>query len=174
MNKLLLAACLLLLSLSATAQVTPGKSTRAVVAPINAAPVSSLHNEIAQVDSSLFAAFNRCDSTAYKAYFAPDMEFYHDLGGLAVGRKIEMQSFREMCARGSHIRRELVKSTLEVHPLKGYGAVEIGVHRFYHTNKGDVEKLSGTYKFIHVWQHTSTGWRITRVISYGHDQMRND
>ena len=133
-----------------------------------------LYQQIARADSSLFAAFNRCDSVAYKPFFAPDLEFYHDLGGLAAGRQLEMQSFREMCARGSHIRRELVKSTLEVHPLKGYGAVEIGVHRFYHTNKDQPEKLSGTYKFIHVWQRTVTGWRITRVISYGHESMRND
>lgn len=135
---------------------------------------TSLYKQIVQADSSLFAAFNRCDSVAYKSFFAPDLEFYHDLGGLTVGRKLEMKSFQEMCARGTHIRRELVKTSLEVHPLKGYGAVEIGVHRFYHTNKGEVEKPSGTYKFIHVWQHTATGWRVTRIISYGHDNMKND
>ena len=164
----------LLATLSTQAQAqTPKRSVRVAPAAL-ATPITPLYREIALVDSSLFAAFNRCDSTAYKGYFAPDMEFYHDLGGLAVGRKIEMQSFREMCARGSHIRRELVKSTLEVHPLKGYGAVEIGVHRFYHTNKGEAEKPSGTYKFIHVWQRTAAGWCITRVISYGHEQMRND
>ncbi|WP_223650506.1 nuclear transport factor 2 family protein [Hymenobacter psoromatis] len=133
-----------------------------------------LYQQIAWADSSVFAAFNRCDSLAYKPFFAPDLEFYHDLGGLTTGRQLEMKSFREMCARGSHIRRELVKGTLEVHPLKGYGAVEIAVHRFYHTNKGQAEKLSGTYKFIHVWQRTATGWRITRVISYGHEDMKND
>lgn len=140
------------------------------------APVftATLYRQIAQADSSVFAAFNRCDSVAYKPFFAPDLEFYHDLGGLAAGRQVEMQSLREMCARGTHIRRELLKSTLEVHPLKGYGAVEIGVHRFYHTNKGQVEKLSGTYKFIHVWQRTVTGWRITRIISYGHEEVNNE
>src|SRR4051812_42349099 len=30
------------------------------------------------------------------------------------------------------VRRELVAGTLEVHRIKGYGAVEIGRHRFYH------------------------------------------
>lgn len=151
---------LLLLSTLASAQV-PTSAT-------------ALYRQIAQADSSVFAAFNRCDSTAYKPFFTPDLEFYHDLGGLTAGRQLEMQSFREMCARGTHIRRELVKSTLEVHPLTGYGAVELGVHRFYHTNKGQAEKLSGTYKFIHVWQRTATGWRITRVISYGHESMKNE
>jgi ketosteroid isomerase-like protein len=139
-------------------------------------PVSGavLYRQIMRADSSVFAAFNRCDSVAYKPFFAPDLEFYHDLGGLTTGRQLEIKSFREMCARGTHIRRELVKSTFEVHQLGGYGAVEIGVHRFYHTNKGQTEKPSGTYKFIHVWQRTPTGWRITRVISYGHEEMKNE
>ena len=139
-------------------------------------PVSAavLYRQIMRADSSVFAAFNRCDIVAYKPFFAPDLEFYHDLGGLSTGRQLEMKSFREMCSRGTHIRRELVKSTFEVHPLAGYGAVEIGVHRFFHTNKGQAEKPSGTYKFIHVWQRLPTGWRITRVISYGHEQMKNE
>ena len=85
-----------------------------------------------------------------------------------------MQGFREMCARGSHIRRELVKGSLEVYPIKNYGAIEIGIHRFFHTNKGQQEKPSGTYKFIHVWQKKDGQWKISRVISYGHDDMKNE
>lgn len=122
----------------------------------------------------MFQAFNTCDSLAYRTYFADDLEFYHDLGGLTVSLARELASFKEMCARGSHIRRELVKNSLEVYPLNNYGAVEIGIHRFYHTNPGQPEKLSGTYKFIHVWHHQNGHWKIARVISYGHDEMKND
>jgi ketosteroid isomerase-like protein len=162
--KTLFAALLCLLTLTARAQTTPTQRT----------PATALYKQIMQVDSSVFAAFNRCDSVAYKPFFAPDLEFYHDLGGLARGRQVEMQSLREMCARGTPMRRELVKGSADVHPLKNYGAVEMGVHRFYHTNKGGTEKPSGTYKFIHVWQRTPTGWRITRIISYGHEKMSNE
>ena len=135
---------------------------------------SDLYNEIFQVDSTLFSAFNNCDSATYKKFFTDDLEFYHDIGGLSVGLAIEMQEFSEMCARGTHIRRELVKSTLEVYPIKNYGAIEIGVHRFSHTNKGQAEKPSGTYKFIQVWQKKDGQWKISRVISYGHDDMKNE
>ena len=93
---------------------------------------------------------------------------------LSRGIWLELQSFREMCARGTHIRRELVKSRLEVHPINGYGAVEIGIHRFFHTNKGEQEKPSGTYKFVQVWQQEKGRWKISRVISYGHDDMKNN
>ena len=140
----------------------------------NVSPNTALYNEIVQADSTMFHAFNTCDSITYKKFITQDLEFYHDLGGLTVGADNEIKSFKEMCARGSHIRRELIKSTLEVYPLKGYGAVEIGVHRFYHTNKGQQEKISGTYKFVEVWQLKDGQWKISRVISYGHNEMHND
>jgi ketosteroid isomerase-like protein len=133
-----------------------------------------LYYEIFRVDSTLFNAFNNCDSDTYRKFFTDDLEFYHDLGGLSVGIKIEMQEFSEMCARGTHIRRELVKGSLEVYPIKNYGAIEIGVHRFFHTNKGQQEKPSGTYKFIDIWQKKDGRWKISRVISYGHGNMKNE
>jgi len=137
-------------------------------------PPDSLYKAIVKADSLLFNAFNNCDTVTYRKFIKDDLEFYHDLGGLAVGADIEMLSIKEMCARGNHIRRELIKSSLEVHPLKGYGAVEIGIHRFYHTNEGQKEKISGTYKFVQVWQLKDGGWKLARVISYGHDEMHSD
>ena len=130
---------------------------------------TSLYNEIVSADSSLFNAFNNCDTLTYDKYFTDDLEFYHDKGGLTVSLKSELKSFTENCASGLNLRRELVKSSLEVYPIKNYGAIEIGMHHFYHTNKGGIEKLGGTYKFIHVWQMKNGEWKISRVISYGHD-----
>jgi ketosteroid isomerase-like protein len=133
-----------------------------------------LYQEVERADSAMFHAFNTCDSDTYKNFTAPDLEFYHDLGGLSVGRDVEMKSFREMCQRGTHIRRELIKNSLEVYSIKNYGAIEIGVHRFYHTNPGQPERVSGTYKFIHVWHRTQNGWQLARVISYAHDHVNNN
>ncbi|MCF0065642.1 nuclear transport factor 2 family protein [Dyadobacter chenwenxiniae] len=141
---------------------------------ISAAP-DQLYKDIVKADSLLFNAFNHCDSLTYRKFINNDIEFYHDLGGLNVGADYEMRSIMEMCARGNQIRRELVKSTLEVHPIQGYGAVEIGVHTFYHTNKGQTqEKVSGTYKFVQLWQFKDGAWKLARVISYGHNEMHND
>lgn len=138
------------------------------------APGSELYRQIARVDSIVFHAFNSCDSLTYRQYFTDDLEFYHDLGGLTVSLDKEMASLQEMCARGTHIRRELIKSSLEVYPLKNYGAVEIGTHRFFHTNKGQKEQISGTYRFVQVWQQKEGQWKIARVISYGHTNVKND
>lgn len=136
---------------------------------------SQLYKDVLKADSLLFGAFNNCDTVTYRKYINADIEFYHDLGGLNIGADYELRSIKEMCARGNHIRRELIKKTLEVHPIKGYGAVEIGVHTFYHTNKGQTqEKVSGTYKFVQLWQFKDGAWKLAKVISYGHNEMHND
>ena len=68
------------------------------------------------------------------------------------------------------VRRELAKSTLEVYPIKDFGAVETGIHRFYATEKGKQEQLSSEAKFVQLWQRKDGKWKITRIISYGHKE----
>jgi hypothetical protein len=64
------------------------------------------------------------------------------------------------------MRRDLVPGTLEVYPIKGYGAIEIGAHRFCH--KEDGKDDCGVFKFVQIWQKQESGWKVTRVVSYGH------
>jgi hypothetical protein len=134
---------------------------------------TEIYKEIFKADSLLFNALNTCDSITYRNLLTDDFEFYHDQGGLHyVGE--EMQSIKEMCNRNSHIRRELLEKTLEVYKMGENDALEIGVHRFLHTNKGETEHLSGIYKFIQIWQKKDGIWKLKRVISYGHDKMNNN
>lgn len=51
-------------------------------------------------------------------------------------------------------------------PAEGYGAVEIGVHRFHHP--GDPGNVWDA-KFIMLWQNKEGMWKVTRVISYEHN-----
>jgi|ERR1035437_989546 hypothetical protein len=134
---------------------------------------TEIYKEIVKVDSLLFNAFNTCDSVTYKNFLTDDFEFYHDQGGLHYLDE-EMQSIKEMCDRNSHIRRELLEKTLEIYKIGENDALEIGVHRFFHTNKGETEHLSGIYKFIQIWQKKDGIWKLKRVISYGHDKMNNN
>jgi hypothetical protein len=39
-------------------------------------------------------------------------------------------------------------------------------HRFCHAEQGKDE--CGVFSFVHIWRRTTTGWKISRVISYGH------
>jgi ketosteroid isomerase-like protein len=60
----------------------------------------------------------------------------------------------------------MLRETLEVYPIPGYGAMEIGQHRFTHTENGKTE--TADFKFVHVWKKAGGQWRVTRVVSYGH------
>jgi len=125
----------------------------------------ALYQTIASLDSALFDAANRCDLEKLGTYFTDDLEFYHDQSGLSVGKQDFLnKSKNNICGK---VIRELVPGSLEVYPLKGYGAVEIGVHRFHHPGKDDTMAV-GEAKFIHLWQYKDGTWKISRVISYEH------
>jgi hypothetical protein len=126
---------------------------------------SGLPLEIARMDSAVFAAFNARDMEKLKTFFAPDLEFYQDNEGVE-NYPETIKDFSEIFGQPSKIRRVLVPGTLEVYPIKNYGAIETGSHRFCHTEHGKTE--CGTFKFLHVWRKTGTTWQLSRIISYAH------
>ena len=128
-------------------------------------PRSALQVEIARMDSTMFAAFNARDLAKLQTFFAPDLEFYQDNEGLA-NYAATMKDFREMLRQPTQIRRTLVPGSLEVYPIKNYGAIEVGSHRFCHTENGKEE--CGTFKFLHVWRKTGLKWQLSRIVSYAH------
>lgn len=120
---------------------------------------------IKSLDAKLFNAYNHCDLTTLGAMVSDDLEFYHDQTGLSVGKTPFLAAIQQnICGK---VERELLPQTLEVYPLKGYGAVEIGIHRFHHPRHS--EDGMGDAKFIMLWQNKD-GWKVTRVISYEHNQ----
>lgn len=127
----------------------------------------SLFEQISALDADVFASFNACAQPEqlqkHAAYFAESVEFYHDNGGVTWNRQ-EMLANTEKNACG-HFTRELVPGTLRVYPIKHFGAVEQGVHRFCQTSSGQCE---GAADFMIVWQQQGSTWKITRVLSYGH------
>ena len=126
---------------------------------------SALHSAIAAADSLLFAAFNRRDLVALRSFFTRDLEFYQDNKGVENYAQT-MKDFGQMFGQPTPIRRELVSGSLEVYPIKNYGAMEVGRHRFCHVESGTDN--CGTFSFVHIWRQTKAGWKISRVISYGH------
>jgi hypothetical protein len=57
----------------------------------------------------------------------------------------------------------LVKGSIEVYPLPGFGAVEMALHKFINHAEGD--HVSPPERFIVIWRHKDGKWQITRVIS---------
>ncbi len=129
------------------------------------APGSPLYQTIAALDARLFQAYNGCDLHALGSLVADDLEFYHDKTGLERGKGPFLESIRKnVCGK---VNRELVRGTLEVHPLHTYGAVEMGTHRFHHPGREESDGV-GEAKFVMLWQQRGDVWKLTRVISYDH------
>ena len=125
----------------------------------------ALYKEIAHLDSVLFNAFNTRDTTSFKNLFSKDLEFFHDKGGLT-NYEYTINFLRTTALKNNGLRRDLVKGSLEVYPIPGYGAMEIGSHTFCHLENGKQD--CGTFKFVQIWQYKNGEWKISRVVSYGH------
>lgn len=122
----------------------------------------ALLRTIASLDTKVFDAFNTCDMKIFGEYFSEDVEFYHDKGGLQNSRDVVVENTRKnICHK---VRRELVGS-LEVYPIKDYGAIEMGTHRFCQI---DTDKCEGIGKFMNIWRYRNGQWQMTRVVSYDH------
>jgi hypothetical protein len=150
----------LMLSVSggAYAQAVPGLDT--------IKSEEELTRAVTALDKQLFDAYNTCNIEKLGTLVTDDLEFYHDKTGLAVGKQPFLDAIKKnICGK---VTRELVPGSLEVYPLHGYGAVEIGVHRFHHPGDSDV----GEAKFVTLWQYRDGTWKVTRVISYDHGAMK--
>jgi hypothetical protein len=129
--------------------------------------------QLAQVvdalDTAVFDSFNTCADPAqlvkHAAYFDEAVEFYHDNGGVTWTRD-EMIARTRTNVCGNY-RRERVPSTLAVFPIKGFGAIAQGTHRFCGLAEKD---CAGEADFVMVWRERDGQWQVTRVLSYAHRQ----
>jgi hypothetical protein len=81
-----------------------------------------LEKAIGSLDAALFDSYNRCDLEKFSSFFVEDVEFYHDQGGVTLGRQKLTDSVKKnICGK---VTRELVPGTLQVHHMKGYGEQE--------------------------------------------------
>lgn len=132
-----------------------------------AAPSDTLFGTLSALDAALFDAYNTCDLVKFGSLVAENVEFYHDKGGVTLGRQALVEAVKKnICGK---TRRDLIAGTLEVHPLDNYGALQIGAHRFCDIKLNRCDGTSGGVgKFIHLWQRNGDVWMITRVFSYDH------
>jgi len=131
----------------------------------SSAQVDTLFKTIESLDTQLFDAYNHCDLSKLAAMVSDDLEFYHDQTGLSVGKAPFLAAIKQnICGK---VERTIAPGSMEVYPLKGYGAVQIGVHRFHHPG----EEGFGEAKFVTLWQNKDSVWKVTRVISYDHESV---
>ncbi|HYH46991.1 MAG TPA: nuclear transport factor 2 family protein [Thermoanaerobaculia bacterium] len=176
----MLRACSLLaaLCLLASCSAAPEYASNVHLTP-GPAVTPQLIAEITAVDKVFFEAlFTTCDLEILADTVTEDFEFYHDKSGLTnTSGEQFVNGIREACKRREEgtdfrARRELVAGSMKVYPLNNYGAIQVGVHRFYALEEGQPDKLTETSKFTTVWKNDGGKWRMARVLSYDHQLAR--
>jgi len=130
-----------------------------------------LYNIISKLDSTFFKALNDCDLKKYESFLAFDYEFYHDKQGLTVSKGSEMKSMNLFCGEQrerQQIKRVLIDESLEVYPIKNYGAIENGEHIFHLVIDDNTSKPISKAKFTSIWRFDNNEWKLARTISYNH------
>jgi Domain of unknown function (DUF4440) len=168
----LLATSALVLPSAASSQTpaqAPPKSASAAANP-DILPLDQIQGQtqldqtIMALDTALFDAYNKCDLAKFRALLADDVEFYHDNGGVTLGPDALTDSIKKNICGGDTVR-VLVSGTFEAHYMKGFGAIEIGTHRFEHPKSNGP---TGEGKFITLWQYKDGAWKVKRALSFDH------
>ena len=121
---------------------------------------TELYKTVVALDSTFFQAYNDCDMAKQAEFYSDSIEFFHDKGGLQTSKKKILEDTKAyICGK---VTRKLVEGSVEVSPIPGYGAVEIGSHSFYNRSENTTSKAS---KFVIVWKNNNGKWIITKVIS---------
>lgn len=121
----------------------------------------ALYDTIVKMDSLFFEAYNNCRLPVMDSMLSHDIEFYHDQGGLSTSQPQLMDAVKKnICGK---VTRELLPGSIEVYPIHGYGAVEMGMHAF-HNNQEPGHKIHFS-KFVQLWRKENGQWKMTRVIS---------
>jgi hypothetical protein len=119
-----------------------------------------LYDTIVHMDSVWEDSYNNCKPDLQEQLISDDLEFYHDRSGVMTSKKALIEALKNnICGK---VTRELLKGSIEVYPIKNYGAVEMGYHRFHSKNDTGTPHYA---RFIHIWRHENGQWKITRVVS---------
>jgi ketosteroid isomerase-like protein len=122
-----------------------------------------LYKTIIALDSAFFEAYNHCDVSLekYSSFYSDSIEFYHDKGGFTNSKQEIIEGTKKnVCGK---VTRELIEGSIEVYPIKNYGAIEMGLHRFH--NKAEPDSNPKIGRFTVIWKKENSGWKITKVIS---------
>jgi Domain of unknown function (DUF4440) len=127
----------------------------------------ALARKVRELDAAVFDAYNQCELKRFGDFMAPDVEFFHDNAGLMLTRTKVVEATEKFICR--KVRRELVAGSLRVYPIKDYGAIAIGEHRFCEM---PANECVGIAKFTNVWRNQDGVWQMTRILSYDHQPIK--
>jgi hypothetical protein len=132
----------------------------------NTSTSGPLYQKLLALDTAMFDSFNKCADPAqlekHASYFVKELEFYHDNGGASWTRDDYMKGVHDNVCGKFH--RELDLASFHVWPIKDFGAIAQGTHRFCHSPT----TCEGVGQFTMIWREKEGVWQITRAMSYDH------
>lgn len=128
---------------------------------------NELYDTIIQLDSLMYGAYNERNLPQFMAFLDPSLEFYHDQTGRS-NYEENQERFQTNFTKPTRMRRQLAASEVEVYPIPGFGAIQLGTHLFYQTDPGQAERLVARPRFMHIWHNNQGHWTISRIVSYDH------
>ena len=133
-------------------------------------PTGDAEAAVRAADAAFWKAYNTCDIPTTGDFFTDGIEFYHDKGGLTKSRADLVESIKKnICGNpNQRVRREAVAGSVQFYPMAGNRALLVGDHKFYITEPGKPEYLTGQAKFDDLWEFADGHWRMSRVFSYSH------
>jgi len=142
--------------------ISATKSEQRVIANATYVPVDQeLYNTIVKLDKKFFDAYNTCDLKTQNELISEDIEFFHDKGGLSTSKTQIMEAMKNnICGK---VTRILIDGTIEVYPIQGYGAVQMGEHKFFNNEEPNAKQIPS--KFVTIWKNDNGTWTMTRIIS---------
>ena len=147
-----------------------------LVATCISAQDSSVEKTISKNDSLFWLGYNQCDSKLMEPYVADNVEFYHDKGGITLGKEALIAAIKNnLCSnKNFKTRREAVPGTVKIFEMKNgndiYAAIMVGEHYFFNSYDGKPEKREGMAKFTHLWLLKDGQWKMSRILSYDHHE----
>jgi Domain of unknown function (DUF4440) len=136
---------------------------------------AELYKIIMQKDSLLFSVgFNTCNIAQFENLLSEKFEFFHDIDSISNKSTFLINLKKGLCNSPLEYqsRRELVKNSTAIYPLYKkktlYGAIQIGVHKFYEKIAGKKEAFGSTAKFTHLWILENGIWQLSKSLSYDH------
>jgi hypothetical protein len=134
----------------------------------------SVTKTILEKDGLFWTGYNTCNYEQMGEFIADDVEFYHDKGGITLGKSTLIDSIRKnLCSNPNFRTRREAAGAVKVYLLKSsnitYGAIISGEHYFFNSYDSKPEKREGLAKFLNVWILKDNVWKMSRILSYDHN-----
>ncbi|TFV95802.1 hypothetical protein E4S40_06150 [Algoriphagus kandeliae] len=138
---------------------------------------SMVNQQVSDFLASYWDAYNSCQVEKILSLESDTMEFYHDLGGLSVGKENSRESWEQFCSNTEWRTNAEWEGAYEISTMfqenQLYGAMVIGNLKFNSIRLSDNKKFEvGKSRFVVFLSYDQNSWKMHRVFSFDHQPIQ--